>query len=351
MATITTAEEKGKKSAPHRILALYKFIASKQPRDSLPAFKAELEAKCEEYHAKGTLLIAEEGINGTICYPFPPAGAPADSTEDPLLSFLQERLNRMSSEKDVGLRIRISKADFCVFPRMKVKIKKEIVTMHQDTCDPTKQRGTYVGPQRWNELLMDPTCMVVDTRNEYEIHVGTFRNAVNPHLQNFVEFPKWMEDNLKTPKVEKVAMFCTGGIRCEKATNACQNIVPPDVPVYHLEGGILAYLDSMSPEESLFDGDCYVFDQRVAVTYGCAPSTEFTDSCKACRYPLSQVDKDPSKGYVEGLSCPFCVGHLSEKQKERFHSRQRQVEIARERGVEEFFDPKQMRHAKLQRTS
>ena len=183
----------------------------------------------------------------------------------------------------------------------------------------------------------------MDTRNEYEVRVGTFRNAINPHTQNFVEFPDWMEQHMaggKTPK--KIAMFCTGGIRCEKATNACQKLVPSDVEVFHLEGGILNYLDSVPPEDSLFDGECYVFDQRVAVTYGNQPSTKFTESCKACRHPLSKVDMEGEE-YVEGLACRWCAERQTEKQKERFASRQRQVQLARERGVEDFFDPQQMR--------
>ncbi len=346
MATITNLEIKEQKPAPHRVLALYKFVKPKFPADILGNIQSELQIGCQKYHAKGTLLLAPEGINGTICYPFPSEhngdkeykddDNDDDEQKDPLLEFLQLKFGH-------DLRIRISKSTFSVFPRMKVKIKSEIVTIHQNDCDPTEQKGIYVKPEEWNELLRDPECLVVDTRNEYEIHVGTFRNAINPHTHNFVEFPDWMQEHVageKAPK--KVAMFCTGGIRCEKATNACRKLVPSDVAVYHLEGGILAYLDSVKPEESLFDGDCYVFDQRVAVTYGNQPSTKFTNSCKACRHPLSNEDMEGME-YVEGLSCRWCYDALTEKQRERFASRQRQVEIARERGVEEFFDPQQMR--------
>lgn len=332
MAAIVNGETKEQKSAPHRVLALYKFVEHRIPQESLKALQAELNDQCQKNHAKGTLLLAEEGINGTICYPFPDDG----SDEDPMLHYLESKFGN-------DLRKRISKANFNAFPRMKVKIKSEIVTLHQKDCHPTESKGVYVKPKEWNKLLTDPDCLVVDTRNEYEVHVGTFRNAINPHTQNFVEFPEWMEQHVagdKAPK--KIAMFCTGGIRCEKATNACQKLVPKDVPVYHLEGGILAYLDEVKPEESLFDGECYVFDQRVAVTYGNQPSNKFTDSCKACRHPLSKEEME-AEGYAEGISCPWCVEKLNEKQKERFASRQRQVELARERGVEEFFDPEQMR--------
>lgn len=360
MATITNAELK--KAGPHRVLALYKFVTPKFSVECLPTLQAELYANCEKYHAKGTLLLAPEGINGTICYPFTGIASAEDQEsnndsynhpnnnnnnddDDKLLSFLQSKFGQ-------DLRIRVSKANFKVFPRLKVKIKTEIVTLHCDNCDPTERKGIYVKPEEWNALLQDPDCLVVDTRNEYEVRVGTFRNAINPHTQNFVEFPEWMQHHLagmedrhgngdKVPP-KKVAMFCTGGIRCEKATNVCQTLVPSDVPVYHLEGGILAYLDSIPPEESLFDGDCYVFDQRVAVTYGNQPSAKFINSCKACRHPLCKEDME-SHEYVEGLSCRWCYESLTDKQKERFASRQRQVEIARERGVEEFFDPQQMR--------
>lgn len=332
MTTIANAETKDLKSAPHRVLAVYKFLERKLPPNDLKDLQAELQDICLEYGAKGTLLLAQEGINGTICYPY----SDESNEEDPMLNCLRTQFGQ-------DLRTRISQANFNVFPRMKVKVKTEIVSLHQQDCCPTESKGVYVKPGKWNELLNDPDCLVVDTRNEYEIHVGTFRNSLNPHTQNFVEFPDWMEEHLagdRAPK--KIAMFCTGGIRCEKATNVCQKLVPEDVPVYHLEGGILAYLDEIKPEESMFVGDCYVFDQRVAVTYGNRPSTKFTDSCKACRHPLSKDDME-SQAYVEGLSCSWCVDKLTEKQRERFASRQRQVQIARDRGVEEFFDPEQMK--------
>ena len=333
MATITNAEVKNLKSSPHRVLALYKFVEKKFDQQELAELRSELQQNCHQHDARGTLLLAAEGINGTICYPF------ENKVEDSLLKFLQSVFGE-------DLRIRISEASFNCFPRMKVKVKGEIVSIHTGECDPTKGKGKYVKPEQWNTLLNDPDCLVIDTRNDYEVHVGTFRNAINPQTKGFTEFPKWMEENLvgaNTPK--KIAMFCTGGIRCEKATNVCQKLVPKDVPVYHLEGGILAYLDTVKPEESMFEGDCYVFDQRVAVTYGNKPSTRYVDSCKACRHPLSQAELE-GEDYIEGLSCVWCSDKLTDKQKERFAMRQRQVEIARERGVEEFFDPEQMRKRK-----
>jgi UPF0176 protein len=313
---------------PYRVLALYKFVSPKISTEELPTLQAEIEETCRQHKALGTLLLAEEGINGTICYPLNDANH--DDDDDKLLDFLQHKFNN-------SLRTRVSKADRPVFARLKIKIKKEIVTMHRDdtagsdamTCDPSKMVGEYVKPQDWNRLLLDPDTLVVDTRNQYEIDVGTFRNAVNPHTQNFVEFPDWMKQNVagdKAPK--KIAMFCTGGIRCEKATNACLQLVPEGVPVYHLEGGILAYLNDIPPEESLFDGDCYVFDQRVAVTHGLKPSTTYQDSCHGCRHPLSKDDM-ARPDFVDGVSCRYCANKLTEEQRERYQSRQRQIDLAK----------------------
>ena len=194
VASVTKEEH----NVPHRVLAMYKFVSPPLPKDGLKYLQAELDSTCRKYKSRGTLLIAEEGINGTICYPFNPK-----QEKDPLLEYLQSKFNN-------SLRIRISQADRPVFARLKIKIKTEIVTMHQSDVHPTECVGLYVKPEKWNALLEDPNCLVVDTRNDYEVHVGTFRNAVNPHTQSFVEFPEWMSDTLqkkeKPPK--KIAMFC-----------------------------------------------------------------------------------------------------------------------------------------------
>jgi len=240
-------------------------------------------------------------------------------------------------------------------------------------CRPSERVGEYVKPRDWNKLLLDPDTLVIDTRNEYEIDVGTFRNAINPHTRSFVEFPDWMKRNLSehvcgsiigtsesgsgsgsgsgssdpnnngpltTKKAKKIAMFCTGGIRCEKATNAAMQMVPRDVPVYHLEGGILAYLDEVSPTDSLFDGDCYVFDQRVAVTYRNRPSQTVRHKCHACRHPLSNDDLE-REDYHHGVSCRYCAGRLTEKQEERFAQRQKQMELAIRVGRKHIHDPRE----------
>lgn len=364
----------------YRVLALYKFVKPRLSKESLKELQADIETACQSHHVKGTLLLAEEGINGTICYPFDHHNNDDNSStqqqhgdDDTLLMFLQSKF-------DNALRIRISTADRAPFARFKIKIKKEIVTMHQKIaseeqqpsccanttataaatnstaavyCDPSKQVGEYIKPHDWNALLLDPDTLVIDTRNEYEIDVGTFRNAVNPHTQSFVEFPEWMKDHLMmvtnnngddqddtaafdaaaasntttTDRPKRIAMFCTGGIRCEKATSACLQLVPKDVSVCHLEGGILAYLDDIPPEQSLFDGDCYVFDQRIAVTHGLKQSTTYQQSCHGCRHPLSNDDVKRND-FVEGVSCRYCTETLTERKQERYVARQRQIELA-----------------------
>ena len=376
-------------SFDHRVLALYKFVSPKIPKDSLPDLKKELETVCRQYSARGTLLIAEEGINGTICYPYSQQdeNGNEDSSSDKNKQSSDELLSFLQGKFDNSLRIRVSAADKPVFARLKIKIKSEIVTMHwwgdkncsnatnnenkdsigecdQSTpatscgpCCPTERVGKYVKPNAWNELLEDPDTLVIDTRNEYEIDVGTFRNAINPHTQSFVEFPDWIQKNLVDKKSnennikatqtnpfqdkKKIAMFCTGGIRCEKATNAAMQLIPKDIPVYHLEGGILAYLDEVSEKESMFDGDCYVFDQRVAVTYKNKPSTTFRQKCHACRHPLSNQDLE-RQDYKHGVHCRYCIGTLTDKQEERFAQRQKQIQLALEKGQKHIHDPKEV---------
>jgi len=384
----------GKESKKYRVLALYKFVSPLLPTSSLPEMKLEFENICRQYSARGTVLLAAEGINGTLCYPC------TDDGNDELLFFFQKRFHR-------SLRIRISAADQPIFARLKVRVKSEIVTMQWNgdkvqkkrkninstddddddddddvddndddkdcnnvgrkiatgqtcgPCCPTTQVGEYVSPREWNKLLLDPNTLVIDTRNKYEIEVGTFHNSINPHTQSFIEFPAWLQKNViddnnitgnggsnekRSGAKKKIAMFCTGGIRCEKATNICLQLIPKNnnISVYHLEGGILAYLDEFADkkEESLFEGDCYVFDQRVAVSYGNKPSTIFQEKCHACRHPLS-CDDIKRDDFVKGLSCKYCVGTISEKQREKFIQRQKQMELALENGKQHIYDPKE----------
>jgi UPF0176 protein len=200
---MTSNHQEDTQSTPHRVLALYKFVSPFLPKESLKDLQAEIETTCRKYRSRGTILLAEEGINGTICYP------KNQEEEDPVLAYLQSKF-------DNSLRIRVSQADRMVFSRLRIKIKKEIVTMHQEDIHPTECVGMHVKPSKWNELLEDPECLVIDTRNEYEVQVGTFRNAVNPHTQHFTEFPEWMSQNLAAAEKQppkKIAMFCKYGRR------------------------------------------------------------------------------------------------------------------------------------------
>ena len=289
--------------------ALYKFV-------SLPnyqALQAPILAACQEYRIKGTLLLALEGINGTI------AGAPEDVQA--LLAYLR------SYPEFHDLEHKESYADKHPFYRMKVKLKKEIVTMGVPDIDPNQVVGTYVKPEDWNALISDPDVVLLDTRNDYEVHIGTFKGAVDPKTATFREFPQYVAQNLDKTKHKKVAMFCTGGIRCEKASSFMKQQGFEEV--YHLQGGILKYLETVPKEQSMWEGECFVFDQRVAVKHGLEVG-EY-DQCYACRMPLSPEElKSPQ--YTPGISCPHCNDKTSEEKKAALTERQRQVILAKKRG-------------------
>lgn len=289
--------------------ALYKFV-------SLPnyqALQAPILTACQQHHIKGTLLLALEGINGTI------AGAPDDIRA--LLAYLK------SYPEFSDLEHKESYADTHPFYRMKVKLKKEIVTMGVTGVDPNQVVGTYVKPEDWNTLISDPEVILLDTRNDYEVHIGTFKGAVDPKTTTFREFPAYVAQNLDKTKHKKVAMFCTGGIRCEKASSFMKQQGFEEV--YHLQGGILKYLETVPKEQSMWEGECFVFDQRVAVKHGLEVG-EY-DQCYACRMPLSPEElKSPQ--YTPGISCPHCYDKTSEEKKAALTERQRQVILAKQRG-------------------
>jgi UPF0176 protein len=289
--------------------ALYKFV-------SLPDFEdlqAPLQKVCDEHDIRGMLLLAKEGINGTI------AGAPDDVYA--VLDFIR------SDPRMADLVHKESFATQAPFYRMKVKLKKEIVTMGVDFIDPNTMAGKYVKPKDWNALITDPDVVVVDTRNDYEVRVGTFKGAINPETQSFRELPGWVENAEILREKKKVAMFCTGGIRCEKSTAYLKSQGFEEV--YHLEGGILKYLEEIPEEESLWEGDCFVFDERVTVKHGLEPG-EY-ELCRACRNPVSPEDKT-SAHWEEGVSCPWCIDEKTDEERERFRERQRQIRLARQRG-------------------
>jgi len=290
------------------VAALYKFA-------ELPDFQAiipPLKALCDENGVKGTLLLAREGINGTIAGP--------RQGIDAVLRFLR-RDGRLAD-----LEHKESFAEKQPFYRMKVRPKKEIVTLGVDGVDPNRKVGTYVPAEAWNDLISDPDILVVDTRNDYEYGIGTFRGALNPKTETFRQFPDFVKANLDPQKHRKVAMFCTGGIRCEKASSYM--LEQGFEEVYHLQGGILKYLEKVKPEESLWEGECFVFDNRVAVKHGLEEG-EF-DLCHGCRHPVSLEDKKSSK-YVAGVTCPHCFDAASAQKIRRAAERHRQVVIAKER--------------------
>lgn len=291
------------------VCALYKFVKL----ENFEQIKAPLLSFMESHEVKGTLLLADEGINGTI--------AGSASGIESVLAFLKKdpRLAELS--------YKCSYHQDNPFQRTKVKLKKEIVTMGVEGIDPRQVVGTYVKPKDWNELISDPEVLLVDTRNDYEVEIGTFKNAVNPNTESFREFPDYVKENLDKTKHKKVAMFCTGGIRCEKSTAYMKEQGFEEV--YHLEGGILKYLEEVPSEDTMWQGECFVFDGRVAVNHELEKGSY--DQCFACRYPITE-DEKKSELYIKGVSCPKCHDKMSEEQKARFAERQHQMELAKARG-------------------
>lgn len=293
------------------VCALYKFVTL----DNYKALRQPLLTEMERLGIKGTLLLANEGINGTV-----------SGTEEGIAALLawlngDPRLNPIS--------YKLSYDKEPPFHRTKVKLKKEIVTMGVEGIDPRRTVGTYVKPQDWNALISDPEVTVIDTRNDYEIEIGTFKRAINPKTKTFREFPQYVAEHLDPAKHKKVAMFCTGGIRCEKSTAYLKEQGFEEV--YHLEGGILKYLEEIPEEQSLWQGDCFVFDNRVAVNHDLKRSR--FDQCYACRLPITEEDKQ-SPLFEQGVSCPKCHGTHTEEQIARFREREKQVRLARQRNEE-----------------
>lgn len=290
------------------VAALYKFVTLPDYQD----VALRLKDQCDSLGLKGTFLLAEEGINGTV------AGS-REGIND-LLVYLQRDL------RFANLVHKESIYDEMPFYRMKVKLKKEIVTMGVTGIDPLKIVGTYVKPQDWNALISDPEVVVVDTRNSYEYNIGTFAGAIDPKTETFREFPAYVAQNLDPARHKKVAMFCTGGIRCEKSSAYMKEQGFQEV--YHLEGGILKYLEEVPESESLWRGECFVFDNRVAVNHSLQKG--IYGQCHGCRHPITEEDK-LSEHYLLGVSCPRCYDALSEDQKARFGERQKQIQLAKMR--------------------
>jgi UPF0176 protein len=291
------------------VAALYKFVTLQD----FHALREPLLDACQAAGTRGTLLLAREGINGTI--------AGTREGVDRVLAYLR------ADPRLADLEHKESLDDHMPFYRMKVKLKKEIVTMGISGIDPNRAVGTYVKPSDWNALLSDPEVLLIDTRNEYEYAIGTFRGAIDPHTTTFREFPAFVRGQLDPRRHKKVAMFCTGGIRCEKASAFM--LQEGFEEVYHLQGGILKYLEEVAEEESLWQGECFVFDNRVAVNHHLEKG--HYDQCYGCRHPITEEDKLSPK-YQKGVCCPRCYDSLSPEQAARFGERQKQVELAAARG-------------------
>ncbi|MGI0153646.1 MULTISPECIES: rhodanese-related sulfurtransferase [Idiomarinaceae] len=297
--------------------ALYKFVEF----NDFAEFREPLYQAMISNDVKGTLLLAREGINGTICG--------TRTGIDKVLDFLRQQAVFADLEH------KESPSDTQAFYRTKVKLKKEIVTMGIDWVDPKNVVGTYVDPKDWNALIRDPEVLLIDTRNDYEYAVGTFEGAINPKTESFREFPEYVKEHLDPSQHKKVAMFCTGGIRCEKSTAYLKSLGFNEV--YHLKGGILKYLEEVPEEETSWHGDCFVFDQRVTVSHGLKQGNY--DQCYACRMPIT-AEEMQSEHYVKGVSCPHCHDKTSTEQKQRFAEREKQIQLAKQRGEQHIRDGK-----------
>jgi len=292
-----------------QVAAFYKFA----PLGEISVLQQKIRQVCEDFGLLGTVLLAAEGINGTV------AGKATAVAE------LFGHLRAIAGLEDL-----VSKISYCnrnPFYRMKVRLKKEIVTLGVAGIDPRKRVGKYIAPVEWNELISRPDVRLVDTRNDYEVGLGTFAGAENPDTRSFRDFPEWVEEHLDADKDQHVAMFCTGGIRCEKSTALLKDLGYKNV--YHLEGGILNYLEKVPVEESLWQGDCFVFDNRVTVDHDLAEGRYVL--CPACRMPLSEEDHTSPK-YEKNVSCPRCFDRLTPERRASLEERGRQIELAAARG-------------------
>ena len=293
----------------HKIIALYKFCEITNPTKLQMVLKKELK----NLQILGTIIIGHEGINGTV--------SGSETNINKALKFLK------SDSRFSDLDIKLSFSNKAPFLRLKVKIKKEIVTMGIDNIKPATQAGKYLTYDQWNSLLNDEDTILIDTRNDYEYSIGTFKNSINPKTSNFKEFPKWVKKQKFTQEVKKtknIAMFCTGGIRCEKASSYMKNEGFKNV--YHLKGGILKYLENTDIENSLWQGECFVFDDRVSVKQDLSQGDY--DLCHGCRMPITEQEK-LSNNYVKGVSCSHCVTIKSSEQVQRYKSRQKQINLAK----------------------
>ena len=296
------------KDKKFQIISLYSFFPFSE--NLIIELKNKLLNIEKNNDLTGLLIFANEGINGTIC------------AEEKVIEIVLEIIKIYSGTNELNLKVSFSKTK--VFKKLKIKIKKEIVTMGVPKINPSQDAGTYIDSFTWNKLIEDENTIVIDTRNHYEVSLGSFKNSINPNTRNFSEFPKWVDDNLEkhlgNGESKNIAMFCTGGIRCEKATSLLRNKGYKNI--YHLKGGILKYLEDTSKRESLYEGECYVFDKRVALDHELKKGSY--SICHACGMPISVEDQKKDE-YIEGIQCHFCVNQFTDEDRKRFEERQKQI--------------------------
>ena len=292
-----------------KIVSLYSFFPFQE--NLIIDLKDKLLNIENKNDLSGLLIFASEGINGTICA--------AENVMEIVMNLLKTYIDTKN------LNIKISFSEKKVFKKLKIKIKREIVTMGVPEINPLKDTGTYIDSVNWNKVIKHQNTILIDTRNHYEVSIGTFKNSINPNTRNFSEFPKWVDDHLESQIEDKestnIAMFCTGGIRCEKATSLLKNKGYKNI--YHLKGGILQYLDDISEEENLFEGECFVFDKRVALDHELEKGSY--SICHACGMPVSIQDQK-RKEYRKGIQCHFCIDQFSDDDRKRFEERQKQID-------------------------
>jgi len=297
------------KSKNYTIVSLYCFFPFQE--NLILDLKNKLLEIENKNDLSGLLIFANEGINGTIC------------AEKHVIDSVMNLLNKYTRNRNLNIKENFSKKK--VFKKLKIKIKKEIVTMGIHDINPYHDNGTYIDSDNWNKIINNPDTIVIDTRNHYEVSIGTFKNSINPNTKNFSEFPKWVDDNLdghlENKDATNIAMFCTGGIRCEKATSLLKKKGYKNI--YHLRGGILQYLDDITEEKNLFEGECFVFDKRVALDHKLKQGS--FSICHACGMPVSIQDQK-RKEYREGIQCHFCINQFNDDDRKRFEERQKQID-------------------------
>ena len=298
----------------YKIVSLYSFFSFQE--NLILEIKDKLFNIENNNDLTGLLIIAREGINGTIC------------AEEEIIEKVINLITKFTDVNELNIKVSYSKKK--IFKKLKIKLKNEIVTMGVPEINPSKDAGTYIDSFNWNKLIEDKNTIVIDTRNHYEVSIGSFKKSINPNTENFSEFPKWVDDNLENhlgnKKYKNIAMFCTGGIRCEKATSLLKKKGYKNI--YHLKGGILKYLADISNEESMFEGECFVFDKRVALDHQLKKGSYAI--CHACGMPISKQDQKREE-YKEGIQCHFCLNKFNDEDRKRFEERQKQLNKLKER--------------------